>query len=98
MPGPEAKFQSEIIKWLRSKGCVVYKLQANATTRVAQPDVLALKDGFWLAIEVKASKTAKKQPGQEERIKKLNEMSWAKIVWPGECWENAKKELEEILR
>lgn len=97
MAGPEAKFQSEMVKWLRSKGCVVYKLQANATTRVAQPDILALKDGFWLAIEAKASKNAKRQPGQKEMIEKLNEMSWAKIVWP-DIWEETKKELEEMLR
>ena len=93
----EADFQSKIVKWLRSKGCMVLKYQQNATTRAGIPDIIFLKEGFWGAIEVKKSKTAKFRPGQKEMVAKMNEMSWAKAVYP-ENFDETKKELEEILR
>ena len=92
----EADFQSKIVKWLRSKGCMVLKYQQNATTRAGIPDIIFLKEGFWGAIEVKKSKTAKYRPGQKEMVAKMNEMSWAKAVYP-ENWDETKKELEVIL-
>lgn len=93
----EADFQSKVIKWLRSQKCIVFKMQQNATTRIATPDILFLKDGFWGAIECKKSKNAKFQPGQKEMVAKMNEMSWAKAVWP-ENWEETKEELNFILK
>lgn len=93
----EADFQKTIIKWLRDKGCLVIKYQQNATTRASIPDILFLKEGFWGAIEVKKSKTSKFQPGQKEMVSKMNEMSWAKVVWP-ENWKESQKELGEILK
>lgn len=94
--GPEAKFQSSVIKYLRSKGCIVYKMQQNATTRIATPDVLFLKEGFWGAIECKASARAKFQPGQKEMVAKLNDWSYAQVAYPGN-WDEIKKELDVIL-
>lgn len=93
----EADFQAKLIKWLRSKGCMVYKMQQNATTRLATPDVFFIKEGFWGAIECKASKSSKFQPGQKEMVEKLNEWSWAKVAYP-ENWDTIKSELEDILR
>lgn len=92
----ESDFQAKVIKWLRSKGCIVYKMQQNATTRIATPDILALKEGLWLAIECKASKRSKFQPGQKEMVAKLNEWSYAYIAWP-ENWPEIQKELSVIL-
>lgn len=92
----EADFQSKIVKWLRSKGCMVLKYQQNATTRAGIPDIIFLKEGFWGAIEVKKSKTSKFRPGQKEMVAKMNEMSWAKAVYP-ENFDETKKELETIL-
>lgn len=94
----EADFQSKVLKYLRSKGCIAYKMQQNATTRIATPDILFIKEGFWGVIECKASKSSKFQPGQKEMVAKLDEWSWGRVAWPGECWENIKKELEEILK
>ena len=93
----EKDFQNSIAKWLRAKGCVVLKYQQNATTRASIPDLIFLKDGFWGAIEVKKSKTAKFRPGQKETVEKLNGMSWAKAVYP-ENWAEVKAELSDILR
>lgn len=93
----EKDFQAKIVKWLKAKGCIVLKYQQNATTIASIPDVVFLKDGFWGAIEVKKSKTAKYRPGQKEMVAKLDAMSWAKVVYP-ECWGEVQDELTEILR
>lgn len=96
----EKDLQSQIMKWLRSKGCVVLKYQQNATTRAAIPDILALHEGFWLAIEVKKTKSSPFRPGQKQMVEKLDNWSWAKVVWGGKNsnWPEIKKELEELLR
>ena len=93
----ESAFQQLVIKWLRAKGCLVIKYQQNATTRASIPDILFLKEGFWGAIECKRSKTAKYRPGQKEMVAKMDEMSWARTVYP-ENWKETQKELEEVLR
>ena len=92
----ESDLQAKIIKWLRSKGCIVYKMQQNATTRIATPDVLFLKEGFWGAIECKASARAKFQPGQKEMVAKLNDWSYAVVAYPTN-WADIQKELSVIL-
>lgn len=92
----EADFQAKVIKWLRSKGCIVYKMQQNATTRIATPDVFFIKEGFWGAIECKASARAKFQPGQKEMVAKLDDWSYAKVAHPGN-WKEIQEELSVIL-
>lgn len=93
----ESDLQAKIIRWLRAKGAVVIKYQQNATTRVSVPDILFLKEGFWGAIEVKKSKTAKYRPGQKDTVAKMDAMSWARIVYP-ENWPEVQKELGELLK
>ena len=93
----EKNFQAKVVKWLRSQHCIVLKYQQNATTRASIPDILFLKEGFWGAIECKKSKTAKYRPGQKEMVAKMDEMSWARTVYP-ENWGEVQKELEELLR
>ena len=85
-------FQTKVCKWLRANGCVVLKYQQNATTRAGVPDLIFLKDGFWGALEVKRSKNAPFRPGQKETIKKLDGMSWARVIYP----ENEKEVIEEL--
>ena len=93
----EADFQKKIMKWLRAQGAFAMKCQQNATTRAGISDIFFCKEGFYGFIEVKKSKSAKRQPGQEAFVKKMDEWSWAKVVWP-DNWEETKKELGEILR
>ena len=96
----ESDLQTKIIRWLRAKGAVVIKYQQNATTRAAIPDIIALKEGLWLAIEVKKTKTSPFRPGQKEMVAKLNDWSYARIVWGGKNsnWPEVQKELEELLK
>ena len=92
----ESDFQAKVLKWLRSKGCIAYKMQQNATTRIATPDVFFVKEGFWGAIECKASAKAKFQPGQKEMVAKLDDWSYAKVAYPGN-WKEIQEELSVIL-
>lgn len=92
----EAKLQSEVIKFLRDRGCYVVKLNASVGVPVGAPDVFAVKEGFWCGLEVKASRTARKQPLQAETVSKLDEWSYCKFVWP-ENWPEVRAELEQIL-
>lgn len=92
----ERKFQSQVIKYLKSKGCFVVKLQAGPGVPQGSPDILALKEGCWLAIEIKASAKSPFQSLQKERLAKLDEWSWARAVYP-ENWIEIKAELDNLL-
>ena len=88
----ESDFQRDLLRFLRLKGCFCIKLQAGPGVPTATPDILFCHYGFYGFIEVKLSKRSRLQPGQRESVAKLNEMSYAKIIYP----ENFS-ELEEDL-
>ena len=92
----ESKLQAEIVKYLRGKGCYVIKTRPGGGTPVGCPDVIALLEGFWIAIEVKASEKSPFQALQEHTLEKLDSWSWAKAVYP-ENWLEVKSELERLL-
>ena len=92
----EATLQAKIIKYLKSKGCYVAKMQAGPGVPVGTADIFFCIEGFYGWIECKASKTAKFQPLQREFIEKMNNWSWCKVVYP-ENYDEMKKELEGIL-
>lgn len=92
----EAKLQSEIIKWLRSKGCKVIKQNASVYGQKGTPDLLFFAQGFYGALEVKAHKNSKKQPLQQENIDWFNENSYGRFVYK-ENWPEVKAELEQML-
>lgn len=72
------------------------KVPSGPGVPVGTPDVFFCIDGFYGFVEVKASKTAKFQPLQKERVEKLNEWSWAKVVYPS-IWDEVKQELDSLL-
>ena len=92
----ESDFQYKVVKWLKSKGCYVVKNSANPGVPSGCPDIVFFKEGFYGFIEAKPKKNAKFQPLQKATLKKLNDWSWAKVVYP-ENWEEIKKELAVIL-
>jgi hypothetical protein len=75
----EAKLQSQIIKWLKSKGAYVIKSKPGPGVPVGCPDIIFLFEGAWGAIECKATARAQWQPGQEATLKRLN--IWSPFVW-----------------
>ena len=95
--GKESILQGKIIRWLKSKGCVVIKLSATPGVPAGIPDVLFLLDGGgWGFLEIKASAKAKFQPLQKHWLAKLDDMYFARAVWP-ENWDFIKKEIENIV-
>lgn len=92
----EAKLQSEIIKYLKSKGCYVIKHNAGPGVPAGCPDLSFYLEGMFGFIEVKASKASPYQPLQKEALAKLDEWSWAKRVDPSN-WLEIKQELGGML-
>jgi len=92
----ESKLQTEIISWLRSKGCYVIKHSGVPGVPVGTADLSFYYEGFYGFIEVKAAKSSKVQPLQREFIKRMNEWSWAKFVDPSN-WGETKAEIEQML-
>ena len=92
----EKKLQTEIAKWLRSKGCFVMVIQPQAGIPSGTADVFFCKEGFYGWLEVKASATSPFQPLQKEFIAKMDAWSYGRVVYP-ENWPKIQQELEEIL-
>lgn len=92
----EKDFQQKVTKWLRSKGCIVLKYEANATTRVGIPDVFFCKEGFYGFLECKKAKNSPIRPGQKEFIEKIDNWSYGKIIYP-ENWAEIRRDLEVML-
>ena len=92
----ERQVQTKIVKYLKSKSCFVLKTHPGLGTPVGTPDILFFKEGFWGAIECKASKTAKWQPLQKETLEKFDKWSWAKRLYP-ENYDEIVRELDSIL-
>ena len=72
----EATLQAKIIKYLKSKGCYVAKMQAGPGVPVGTADIFFCIEGFYGWIECKASKTAKFQPLQREFIEKMRDVKY----------------------
>ena len=92
----EADFQAKVLKWLRSKGCIAYKMQQNATTRIATPDVVWFYKSRYGFLEVKRARNASFRPGQKEMVAKLNKWSYARVVFP-ENFNIIKGEIDRII-
>lgn len=92
----EGNLQSEIRKYLRSKGCYVIKPKPGPGVPKGCPDLIFMIEGFWGAIEVKKSPKAGYQVLQKETLAKMDNWSWAKRVDPTD-WPTVKRELEGIL-
>lgn len=59
-------------------------------------DLFFCLEGFYGFIEVKKSMKAKFQPLQKEFIDKMEDWSWAKVVYP-ENWLEVRAELARML-
>ena len=89
----EANLQSKIISWLKINGVFVIKTRVLPGVPVGTPDIIGLYGNKWLAIEVKASSTAKYRPGQYETLRRLRDgNNWVYKVYP-ENWPQIKEEL-----
>lgn len=92
----ESKLQSEIVKYLRSKGCYVVKTKPGPGLPTGCPDIIFLLEGMWGVIEVKASSKSSFQPLQEHTLNRLGQWSYAEVIYP-EIWPEMRSELEAML-
>lgn len=90
----ESQFQSSLISELREKlpGCVVLKNDPDYIQGI--PDLLILCGGRWAALECKRSEKEKRQPNQEYYVRRMNEMSFARFIYP----ENKDYILNELYK
>ena len=90
----ESKFQSELIKELEKEfpGCIVTKL--NPAFKTGIPDLLILYNNKWATLECKDNAKASHQPLQDYYVEKMDEMSFAKFIFP----ENKKEVLDELRK
>jgi hypothetical protein len=92
--GPEAKFQKQLKKDIKERfpGCYILKNDPNQLQGI--PDLTVLWEDKWAMLEVKASKSAKHRPNQDEHVERLNSMSYAAFVYP----ENEEDVLDALER
>lgn len=88
----ENKFQHRLIEKLKTMfpGCIVLKNDANYIQGI--PDLAIFYNNKWAALECKKDAKAKRQPNQEYYISKMNDMSFARVIYP----ENEQEVLNEL--
>ena len=92
----EAKYQSELIKKLKTKFPGIIILKNDPTYCQGIPDLLLLREKRWAFLECKRSIKAPHRPNQEYYIERLNVMSYAAFIYP-ENEEEIMHELEHAL-
>ena len=90
----ENEYQAELIKELKREfpGCMVLKNDPNYIQGI--PDLIVLFKDRWAALEVKRSKNESHRPNQDYYISVMNDMSFARFIYP----ENKEEILDELQR
>lgn len=88
----ESKFQSNLIKEIKDTfpGCVVLKNDSSYVQGI--PDLSVFYKDKWAMLEVKQSANAKHRPNQDYYVKKMDDMSFSKFIYP----ENKDEVLGEL--
>lgn len=92
----ERDFQAKLIKEIKERlpSCIVMKNDASYIQGI--PDLLILNNDKWGALECKKSANAKHRPNQDYYVDKMNEMSFAAFIYPGNK-EEVLNDLEHSL-
>lgn len=88
----ESQFQSKLIKKLKKifPGCLVMKTDPTYIQGI--PDLLILFNDRWAVLECKKSGTASHRPNQDYYVDRMNEMSFARFIYP----ENEEEILHDL--
>lgn len=88
----ENKFQANLIKDIKKRipGCIVMKNDSSYIQGI--PDLLVLHNDKWAALECKKSKSAIRQPNQEYYVEQMDNMSFARFIYP----ENREEILDDL--
>lgn len=92
----ESKFQSNLIREIKNRfpGSVVLKNDSSYLQGI--PDLSVFYREHWAMLEVKQSSNAKHRPNQDYRVNQMNNMSFARFVYP-ENKEDVMRELSEFF-
>ncbi len=90
----ERNFQKGLIRDLKKMfaGCIVTKLDSSHIQGI--PDLLILWGKHWATLECKKSSKAAHQPNQDYYVKRMNDMSFSRFIFP----ENKEEVLNELER
>lgn len=93
----ESKFQSELIKDIKSMfpECMILKNDPNYIQ--GMPDLTIFWYDRWATLEVKKSYNSPHQPNQEYYVNKMNDMSFSRFIYP-ENKEEVLYELQQSFR
>lgn len=88
----ENKYQSGLIDRIKDRfpGCMVLKNDANYIQGI--PDLLVLHEDNWAALECKRETKSSRRPNQSFYIKKMDKMSFGRIISP----DNEQEVLDEM--
>jgi hypothetical protein len=97
MSKKENDFQSNIIREIKNRfvGAIVTKLDSSHTQGL--PDLLILYKDKWATLECKRDAGAHHQPNQDYYVKKMNEMSFSRFIYP-ENKEEVIYEMEQAFQ
>lgn len=78
----ENVYQGKLIRKLKRMfpGCEVLKNDSGYVQGIL--DLTLYWGPYWAMLEVKASADAKKQPNQDYYVQRMNEMSFAAVIYP----------------
>lgn len=88
----ENDYQADLIKRIQTRfeGCLILKNDPNYKRGI--PDLTILYKDKWAALECKAHAKATHRPRQDSYIAKMDEMSFARFIYP----ENETEVLDEL--
>ena len=91
----ERNFQAKLVKELKTRypKSIIFKNDAIQGI----PDILMLHENTWAALECKRSANAPHRPNQDYYVQKMNQMSFARFIYP-ENKEEVLNELEQSLQ
>lgn len=79
----EAQYQRKLIQKLKRMFPDAIVMKNDPLNLQGIPDILILFGEYWAALEVKVSVTAKVQPNQEHYVERMDNMSFAAFIHPG---------------
>lgn len=85
----EKTYENKIKKYLESQNCYFVKYFANRMTKAGIPDILASVNGYFVAIEVKAT-NGRPSDLQIYNVKKIRESGGFAVILYPEYWEDFK--------
>lgn len=88
----ESEFQADLIKEIMRRFRGSYVIKNDPLYIQGFPDLLVLIGDRWYALECKISADASHQPNQDYYIQDLDQMAFARFVYP----ENVEEVLNEI--